>query len=389
MLFYLILLFILTLLGYLLCNKTEFKYRNGLFVAIAFGVLCFLSCIRYDVGMDYMQGGYTQMWYNVQNTPISDFMSLDDEFGYTLFMYMFKFLGKNYQMVYVITSVLIAVLSGLFIYKYAKDKVWAFFLYYGLGMFYCSTNLLRQTISCLIFVFAIECAKKKKLIPYLLITLLAASFHKSALVMLPVYFLLQINLTNVVLAVYSVLSVGVFFASPYIVKFVSKFWYGSYLNSYHIQDGNSYFYLIVPLIFFIILYTFKDKICRADKTNMVYINCAFFNLFFYFISCHHRLVDRFTMFFEPAVILGICVLMKAFNDEKKEKDITRQQKSKTAKTQLITGAIVVAAAMTINMVYLIEDGHAIIPYRTIFNDDYRAYCQSLEGYDNIIEEPEF
>ncbi len=388
MFFYIVLMAGITLFGYLLCNKTQFKYRNGLFVALAFGFLCFLSCVRYDVGFDYSYGGYTGMWRQVHETPFSDFMSIESEKGFTLLLYFLKLFGQNYQIMYAGTSIVIAALAGWLIYKYAEDKVWGFFMIYGLGMFYCSMNFIRQTMSCLVFSYAIIAAKKKKIIPYMIITLLAASFHKSALLMIPMYFLMQVNLTNIILAIYTVISMTVFFSSPYILEIVTKIWYGEYIGSYHITTGNKLYYIITPLILFAVLYFFKDKLCKKDKTNMVYINCAFFNLFFYLISCHHRLVDRFTLFFEPAVILGICALMKILADEKKQPDISRAERSKAVKLQIKTGIITAAAVMVINMVYLIENGHGILPYQTIFtSDDFKIYSQTLKGYDNIIEEP--
>ena len=376
MLFYLILFGAITAYGYLLCNKTKIKYRNGIFISTAFTFLCILSCIRYEVGFDYSLGGYTGEWREILQTPFSEFMNLRHEKGYVLFQYLLKSFGENYQIVYIGTSILVAILAGWFIYKYAEDKVWGFFLIYGLGMYYCSMNLIRQTIAGLIFAFAVEMAKNKKIIPYILLTILASSFHKSAILMIPFYFILQIKFTKKTFAIYSLITAGIFLTSPYILDIVTKFWYGYYVNSIYLLDGNEWFYLITPIILFTIVFIFRDKICEDDKSNNIYINCAFFNLFFYIIGARHTLVDRFTIYFEPALIIGLSILINKL----------RKEKSQYFKN---TCAFIATAVIIINVIYLFEDGHGILPYDTIFtNEDYKIYYNSLTADQDIILQPE-
>ena len=387
MAFYLILFAGLTAFGYLLCNKTKLKYRNEIFIIIAFGFLCFLSCIRYDVGFDYSYGGYIRNWKTVLKTPFSEFRTFSCEKGFILFEYFLKLFGKNYQILYIGTSILIAVLAALFIYKYAKDKVWGFFLIYGIGMYYCSMNLIRQTIASFIFAFAVPMAKKKKIIPYMLLTLLAATFHKSALLMIPFYFVLQIKITNKVLMLYSAATAIIFITSPYILDIVTKVWYGGYVDTIYLLYGNDWFYLITPIILFLVIYIFKDKICEDDDRNYIYVNCAFFNLFFYIIGCRHSLVDRFTIYFEPAIIIALCILFTNLKENGKDSKL-KKEKDKSKKIYIGVSALVIVAVMTINVIYLVEDGHGILPYDTIFtNEDYKLYARSLKGNSNITMEP--
>lgn len=389
MIFYLLLFASITGFGYIICRKTNFKYRDEVFIFVAFTLLCFLSCIRYDVGFDYSYGGYTGNWREIQNTPFSEFNKIHHEKGFVLFEYFLKLFGKNYQIMYIGTSILIGILAAWFIYKYAADKLWGFFMIYGLGMYYCSMNLIRQTIASLIFAFAIPMAKKKKIIPYMLLTLIAASFHKSALLMIPFYFVLQIKLTKIVLALYSVVTLGIFITSPYILDIVTKVWYGGYVDSIYLNFGNDWFYLITPIMLFIIIYLFREKICEDDSSNNVYISCAFFNLFFYLIGCRHSLVDRFTIYFEPAIILAVCVLMKKLSEKRNDKESNIAEKNRASKEYFVTALSVIVAVLTINFIYLIEDGHGIIPYDTVFtNEDYKMYSQSINGFNDIILMPE-
>ncbi len=389
MVFYLSLFGAVTLFGYLLCNKTKLKHRDIIFVLSAVGFLCFLSCIRYDVGFDYSYGGYTGLWNKVLSTPFSQFFTIDDEPGFTLFTYFLSLFGKNYQIFYIGNSILIAILAGLFIYRECGDKVWGFFMLYGLGMYYCSMNLIRQTIAALIFAFAIPMVKKKKPIPYMLLVLLASTVHKSALLMIPFYFILQIRLTKAVLAVYMAATLGIFLTSDIILKIVTKLWYGNYMGSIYLDFGNDWYYMIACTVFFAVIYIYRDRICSQDVRNHIYINCAFFYFFFWIISWKHMLIDRFTMYFETSVIIALYILIKRLYNEKNAIDSSAKERSYARKRYASVVVSVAVSVIIMNVIYLMDDGHGIIPYNTIFNsEEYRIYCESLSVPDSITMAPE-
>ena len=383
MIFYLSLFGAVTLFGYLLCNKTKLKYRDGIFVFSAVALLCFLSCIRYDVGFDYSYGGYTGLWNKVLETPFSQFMTIDDEPGFTLFTYFLSLFGDNYQIFYIGTSILIAILAGLFIYKECGSKVWGFFMLYGLGMYYCSMNLIRQTIAALIIAFAVPMIKKKRIIPYMLLVLLASTVHKSALIMIPFYFILQIKLTKVVLALYTAVTLGIFLTSNIILKLVTKLWYGNYVGSIYLDYGNDWFYMIASIVFFAVIYIYRDKLCAEDSTNHIYVNCAFFYFFFWFIAWKHTLIDRFTMYFEPAVIIALYILIKRLYNE------TNMGNVRKKKRYIAVAFFVIVSVVMMNVIYLIEDGHGILPYQTVFtSEEYKIYYQALKMPESITMAPE-
>lgn len=57
-------------------------------------------------------------------------------------------------------------------------------------LFLIHLSALRQTLALCFFVFAINFAVKRKLIPYIIFILLATAMHSSAIILLPLYFLL-------------------------------------------------------------------------------------------------------------------------------------------------------------------------------------------------------
>ena len=100
-----------------------------------------------------------------------------------------------------------------FIYKYSEDVLLSVlgFMSFGLMQFYLTG--FRQSFAIAICLIALEFALKKKFIGFILSVLIAASIHQTAIVFVPVYWIVKIGLTKlyalVDLIVIFILSQGV------------------------------------------------------------------------------------------------------------------------------------------------------------------------------------
>lgn len=95
------------------------------------------------------------------------------------------FFSSNYQMIFVVTSLLIIGLFCICYAKYSSNVYLSVMLFLLLSEYYCTMNFIRQSIAGIIALFALEFLKKKKFLPYLMIILVASTFHKSALILIP------------------------------------------------------------------------------------------------------------------------------------------------------------------------------------------------------------
>ncbi|MEG1993770.1 MAG: EpsG family protein [Oscillospiraceae bacterium] len=384
------LLAFLVLIGYIICNKTNLKHRKGIYLGIVFLILASLSAIRYEVGFDY-SFTYVPGWRQVLDTPFSEFNKLYHEKGYVLLEYLISLVTENFQAIFISTSIILVALPIILICKYAADKIWGVFLYYSIGLYYCSMNFIRQSIAAFIFAFAVVFAKKKKIIPYMLLVILASTFHKSALLMIPFYFILQIRITKLVLVLYSAVTIGILFTSNIIVDFVIQHFYQGYKNeSIYIIYGVKWYYIVVPVILFVIMFVFQDRLCKDDKSNQIYVSCSFFNMFFYLVALNHVIVDRFTLYFEPTLVIGLTYLITQLRSDRNQENLIEKFKARFNKRYIIITSVIVVCVLTTNIISLIDDGHAVIPYQTIFeSDDYRQYYYSINKDNEIItEQPE-
>jgi hypothetical protein len=119
--------------------------------------------------------------------------------GYLAFQKIIQYVIPNYQLFLLIIAILYFSALGNFIYKNTirfKDTIFAFVLYSALFYSFFSITGHRQTIATAVILYSFELIKKRKLIPFLLIILLASTIHKSALIFLPFYYISPIKYTR-------------------------------------------------------------------------------------------------------------------------------------------------------------------------------------------------
>lgn len=111
--------------------------------------------------------------------------------GFTLLMAICKALTNNYHfLVFICTLMNVSLL--LFFFKKRLDNIpLSFVIFLTFGGYVMSTNLMRNSIAILIFVNALTYLEQRKLLPYIGLCILAATFHVSALLYLPLYFIIN------------------------------------------------------------------------------------------------------------------------------------------------------------------------------------------------------
>ena len=118
-------------------------------------------------------------------------ISLSSEWLFDVLVWISANVFESDQALILLCAVITNVLIVLFFAKYAKTFWFSIFLYITSGAFVSSMNVLRQYLSLAIILWCYPLAKRRKVIPYVLLVGVAAFFHQSAWIMLPVYFILR------------------------------------------------------------------------------------------------------------------------------------------------------------------------------------------------------
>ena len=143
---------------------------------------------RYSVGIDWEN--YREIYeIELSNMSFSELLETRYEIGFILIVYFCHWLQLPTYMLFVCFSAL----QIIFLYKaFEEDKevlpyVYLTLIFTGIAIQgFC--NVMRQEVAFCIFLWALKYAKEHRLIPYLLLCGLAICFHKSAIILLPIYF---------------------------------------------------------------------------------------------------------------------------------------------------------------------------------------------------------
>ena len=164
------------------------------------GLKCAFVLITVFLGMRYMYGSdypsYLSLFkqYNSDGIPIWDIKGMlnSDVYGEIGWQILNKLFGP---IGYFGLLFALSVFENTVIYRLIKRNVPSQWYWISIIVYLLNTRLFligacsmeRQWLSVCVFVIATKFIEQKKLIPYILLVLLAASFHTSALILLPFY----------------------------------------------------------------------------------------------------------------------------------------------------------------------------------------------------------
>lgn len=196
---YIIVFLILCLLSYMESRRTISSNKS--FKTCFYILLLFWGCRGY-VGWDWMT--YYPMYQIIDK--LWDFSSqsfilvYSDEVvseaiepGFILYTSILKTIFDNYHFFIFVNSLIFLIAIGRFIKKYSNNYALSFLvlfaIYQGLVV-----DLLRNSLALSIFLYAISFKKKPSIYALILLSLLGILFHKTFILLIPLFFLDKIRL---------------------------------------------------------------------------------------------------------------------------------------------------------------------------------------------------
>lgn len=127
-------------------------------------------------------------------------LGLGKDPGYDVFVKLTQSVIDDYQIFLLIVAILFFGALGNFIFKNTtrlNDVIIAFVIYSVLFYSFFSITGIRQTIATSATLYGFEFLKRKKIVYFLLLIVLASAIHKSALILIPFYFIGLIKNSNI------------------------------------------------------------------------------------------------------------------------------------------------------------------------------------------------
>lgn len=150
----------------------------------AFMILAFMTSIRYMYGNDYLSYYRNYNYIKAGNDTI-----FQDEI---LYRWLNECLPSFYILIAFTSIIFVLCIHYLIIHNIEKQYVWLslFILLINPYIFLMHLSAIRQCMALCMFIIAVEFAIRKKIWGYIGMILCATCFHKSAVLLLPIYFVI-------------------------------------------------------------------------------------------------------------------------------------------------------------------------------------------------------
>lgn len=251
------------------CNT---RRENIKFMLGAFILFIMMGFKNISIGNDTQN--YVIFFEQIKNIP--NFIDKTNRFevGFQIYCKLISFMGKEYYMLFIVSSIICMVSVSYLIKNLSINKSYSLFLFVGLRFFYFFLSGLRQSIAVSILMIAYIFLKKGKILNYILMVLLASSFHFFAIIFLFALPLtkLKLNLKNVTYIVLIYLLVYIAF-NPIFDKVLEYLpdYYSVYLNTRSVSSNNmvDIINVIIPIVFIFISYITGYNNEKIKKRNNV------------------------------------------------------------------------------------------------------------------------
>ncbi len=204
-------------------------------------------------------------WFSRADNPVSF------ESGYGLLNWLCAQAGLSGHGFLVVCAAISVAPVGLFVYRYSDKPYLSFMLYVGLGCFFKLFGILRQSLAISILLLSIPYVLKRKWIPVLIFVFIAYSFHRVALLWLPLCFLFGMAVTRI--RCLSILG-GSLVAIPFVAILSNTILYpflgmldkGEYIAEHTTQYNN--LFMIMWLVIAFITFFVNMNFFKNDRNNL-------------------------------------------------------------------------------------------------------------------------
>ena len=298
------------LLGYVLIIKllmgilhSDKKKKTFLFLA-GVALVLVMGC-RYAT--PYESGdlnNYYRLYGELANVPWNELAQYSHmEGGYLVLNKILTMIFPWNQTIIFVEAIICVYFTFRFIYKFCSDVFLGVLIYLTQGLLIFELTGFRQAIAISLCLFAVEFIKNKKIIWFMLITILACTFHSTAIVFFPFYFLAYLKLSAINIMIYGVIYTILLSLMP------SLLLWGSNLTGSDYTVASTWGNFMGPLInisFHIIALVFMAFVRKSDvKVHKWKWNMTVLSLIIYVLRFISLPFERISFYFSGGLIVAL------------------------------------------------------------------------------------
>lgn len=235
---------------------------------------CVLGCLLFligalknkSVGFDTL--AYANQYTHFVNIGFDDVygmvhQSFNKEYGYYFFVKFLTLFSDDYQFLFAVVSAAYAFSVSRLIYRYSVDFLSSYIMLISMAIFLVTLSGLRQTLALAISFFAYDYIIKRKLFKFVIVVLIAATFHVTVLFFLPAYFMFyyRVNATNILL--YVLIAIGGTYVIKDLIGFVQQFTYEGYAITEFGETTGGFGALCIYLVILLVSFLYRVNLKRS------------------------------------------------------------------------------------------------------------------------------
>lgn len=290
-------------------NKNENENKNLVedkvkvfWAAIPFVII---ASIRYFVGTDYTTYYYRQ----IPDTLNGNAQYLEK--GFQIFIKTIIYIFKDYQFVYIFTAIIIIFGFFYFFKEFSVNIYFTIFLFLTNYSFNQSLNIMRQYIATSIFLVALVFLRKRKYVLYIILCLIAYTFHTVAIIYLiiPVIHKFDFRKKYTPFLFIFIILFNKYISNTIITICIKLGFYNNYFESTYSHTSSSSNALIIlnVIIFLIATYLVDNK---DDWEGKLYYSVMIIILISLSFSSSVPFVSRIVSLFSPITCVYVPYIIK-------------------------------------------------------------------------------
>ena len=295
----------------IIINGTSFSVRpNKISIMGALVSLILVSGLRNNIGDTFF---YVHSYKMFNFTW--DFIKTQKDIGFGILQMILKCYSDDPQILIFTTAFITNLLIVIVLFKYSRIFEISIYVYITGGLFLVTMNGIRQCLAASIIFSATKLLIEGKWFKYILVIIFASLFHQSALILIPISFLVRYKAwskATLILLLMSILIVlGFNQFSAVLFSTIQDSQYSEYSN--FSEGGANIIRVIVFATPLVIAYFGKERLREIYPESDYIVNMSIIGLVFMIISTQNWIFARFNIYFELYQVILISWIIKLFN----------------------------------------------------------------------------
>lgn len=291
-------------------SLTYIKLNNFMILAVIL-TLVLVAGLRNNIGDTFF---YMHL-YDISDFSW-EFVLSQKDIGFGILQMILKRFSDDPQLLVFTTALITNFLIVIILYKYSRIFELSIYVYITSGMYIVSMNGIRQYLAAAILFTATKYLFEGNWKKYSLIVLFASTFHQSALILIPIYFIVRrkawTGTTYIMILVAIIFTLGFNQFSQVLFSAIEDSQYSEYQN--FDEGGANIIRVIVYAMPVILAYLGREKMRIIFPNSDYIVNMSLLAVVFMIIATQNWIFARFTIYFGLYELILISWVTKLFSD---------------------------------------------------------------------------